>query len=76
MTLQEKCFSDLDFLYPKMDSDKSDFEIDRHLVAALSVLYVDEIKRENKRRQSKGLPRISPADIVAVWHDARRIAGK
>lgn len=72
MSLQEKCFRDLDFLYPKMDSSQSDPEIDRHLMAALSVLYLDEIKHENKRRLSKGLPRISPADIVAAWHSVRR----
>jgi replication-associated recombination protein RarA len=72
MNLEEKCFSDLDFLYPKMESTKSDSEIDKHLAAALNVLYLDEIRRENKRRQSMGLPRISPEDLVNEWHVSRR----
>ena len=73
MNLEEKCFSDLDFLYPKMESKKSDLEIDKHLAAALNVLYLDEIRCENKRRQSNGLPRISPVDIVNQWHVSRRL---
>jgi hypothetical protein len=73
MNLEEKCFSDLDFLYPKLESTKRDSEIDKHLVAALNVLYLDEIRCENKRRQSIGLPRISPVDIVNKWHESRRL---
>jgi hypothetical protein len=72
MNFERKCFSDLDFLYPKMESGTCNSEIDKHLAAALNVLYLDEIRRENKRRQDSGLPRISPADIVNAWHDARR----
>jgi replication-associated recombination protein RarA len=74
MSLEEKCFSDLDFLYPKMESTESICEIDKHLAAALNVLYLDEIRRENKRRQSNGLPRIRPADIVNEWHANRHVA--
>jgi hypothetical protein len=73
MNLEEKCFSDLDFLYPKLESTKRDSELDKHLVAALNVLYLDEIRSENKRRQSTGLPRISPVDIVNEWHVSRRL---
>ena len=73
MNLEEKCFSDLDFLYPKLELTKSDSDIDKHLVAALNVLYLDEIRCENKRRQSIGLPRISPVDIVNEWHVSRRL---
>jgi hypothetical protein len=74
MSLEEKCFSDLDFLYPKMGSTNRKCEIDKHLAAALNVLYLDEIRRENKTRQSNGLPRISPTDIVNEWHANRHVA--
>ena len=58
---------------PEDGTKKSDSEIDKHLAAALNVLYLDEIRCENKRRQGNGLPRIGPVDIVNQWHVSRRL---
>lgn len=74
MTLEEQCFAELDMLYPQMEPTRNHFEIDKHLAALLNILYLDDIRRENKRRANNGLSKITAADIVNEWHVARRLA--
>jgi hypothetical protein len=56
MSLEEKCFTELDTLYPMLRSTtKSSAETDEHLAAVLHTLCHDEIRRENERRAKEGL---------------------
>jgi hypothetical protein len=73
MTLEEQCFAELDMLYPQMEPTKNHFEIDQDLAALLNILYLDDIRRENKKRANNGLTKINAADIVNEWHVARRL---
>jgi hypothetical protein len=73
MNIEEKCFAELDWLYPafRLTTKRSTAEFDEHLAAVLHALYRDEVECENERREKEGLGWKTTLDIIGEWHVAR-----